>query len=234
MGREPMTARLVEIRDIAPGVRHFVFELVDIASFGFVPGQFVSFTHETNDNVLTRAYSLAAPPAANRFEISLNKVEGGRFSPHLFSLQPGGELPVTGPWGAFILREPVRDTLLVASGTGIVPFRAILMERLAKDNAHQFTLIHGTRYESTLLYGGEFESMRNAHPNFRYWPTLSRPHAAWAGRTGYVQRHILEAVAGRSGINVFICGLKAMVNEVRAMLKDAGFDRKQINYEKYD
>ena len=229
-----MKARLVESREIAPGVSHFVFEFPGLASFGFVPGQFVSFTRETDDNILTRAYSLAAPPAGNRFELCLNRVEGGRFSPYLFSLQPGEEPEATGPWGAFILREPVQDTLLVAAGTGVAPFRAILIERLAKDREHQFTLIHGTRYESGLLYRNDFESLQTAHPSFHYWPTLSRPPERWTGRTGYVQRHIFEATGERRDIDVFICGLKAMVNEVRTMLKDAGFDRKRIHHEKYD
>lgn len=229
-----MTARLVESREIASGVRHFVFELVGVASFGFVPGQFVSFTREAEDNILTRAYSLAAPPDGKRFELCLNKVEAGRFSPYLFSLEPGEELEVTGPWGGFILREPVADTLLVAAGTGAAPFRAILLERLAKDHEHQFTLIHGTRYESGLLYRNDFESLQTAQSSFHYWPTLSRPDATWTGRTGYVQQHIFESIGDRRDVNVFICGLKAMVNEVRTLLKNAGFDRRRINYEKYD
>jgi CDP-4-dehydro-6-deoxyglucose reductase len=49
-----------------------------------------------------------------------------------------------------------------------------------------------------------------------------------------VQAHLLEAVGDRRDLDVYICGLKAMVDDVRAMLKGLGFDRKQIVFEKYD
>ena len=63
---------------------------------------------------------------------------------------------------------------------------------------------------------------------------LSRPEPGWTGRTGHVQKHLREAVGDRRDINVFICGLKAMVDDVRSILKACGFDRKHIIYEKYD
>jgi CDP-4-dehydro-6-deoxyglucose reductase len=41
-------------------------------------------------------------------------------------------------------------------------------------------------------------------------------------------------VGDRRDMDVYLCGLKEMVNETRALLKEMGFDRKQIFYEKYD
>ena len=76
--------------------------------------------------------------------------------------------------------------------------------------------------------------MARTHANFRFWPTLSRPERGWTGRTGHVQRHLSEAIGERRDVNVFLCGLKAMVDDVRSILKSSGFDRKRIIYEKYD
>jgi len=126
----------------------------------------------------------------------------------------------------------------VAAGTGIVPFRAMLRDQLSSDKSsdsfHQFTLIFGARYERGLLYRAEFEELERRHPNFRFWPTLSRPEPEWRGRVGHVQKHLFEAVGERRDMSVFVCGLKAMVDDVRARLKAAGFDRRRIIYEKYD
>jgi CDP-4-dehydro-6-deoxyglucose reductase len=229
-----MTARLLESREIAPEVRHFVFELEDSISFSFVPGQFASLTAEIEGSPITRAYSFAAPPCGNRIELSLNRVAEGKFSPYLFDLQPGDQVQMTGPWGGFIVRQPVQDSILVATGTGIVPFRAMLHDVLSRDSVHQFTLIFGVRYEHGLLYREEFEQLAREHPNFRFWPTLSRPDSAWTGRTGHVQEHLFQAIGERRDVNVFVCGLKAMVDDVRSILKSSGFDRKRIIYEKYD
>jgi NAD(P)H-flavin reductase len=232
--RPPMTARLLAVREIAPDVRHFVFEVADVEAFSFVPGQFVSFIAEIGGSPITRAYSIASPPCGKRFELCLNLVPCGKFSEFLFSLQPEDCVQMTGPWGAFIFREPVQDSILVAAGTGVVPFRAMLLDRLARDSAHQFTLLFGARYEGKLLYAQEFEALAGRYSNFRFWPTLTRPEPGWTGRVGRVQQHLFEAIGDRRDIKVFICGLKEMVDDVRAILKHNGFDRKQIIVEKYD
>jgi NAD(P)H-flavin reductase len=229
-----MTARLLESREIAPEVRHLVFQLEDTESLAFVPGQFASLTADIDGSPITRAYSFAAPAEGIRFELCLNRVAEGKLSPYLFGMRPGDQIQMTGPWGGFIFRQPVEDSILVATGTGIVPFRAMLLDQLVRDSGHQFTLIFGVRYERGLLYREEFEQLTRDHANFHFWPTLSRPDASWTGRTGHVQAHLFQATGERRDINVFICGLKAMVDDVRAILKSNGFDRKRIICEKYD
>jgi NAD(P)H-flavin reductase len=232
--RPPMTATLLESREIAPEVRHFVFHVEDAESFPYVAGQFVSFTAEVNGSPITRAYSIASPSCGRRFDLCLNRVIEGKFSPYLFELQPGDRVRMSGPYGAFIFRQPVEDSILVATGTGVAPFRAMLHDQLSRDSCHQFTLIFGVRYEHSLLYREEFEELECKYPNFRFWPTLSRPEPEWTGRTGHVQKHLFEAIGERRDVNVFICGLKAMVDDVRSILKSSGFERKRIIYEKYD
>ena len=86
--------------------------------------------------------------------------------------------------------------------------------------------------------------MTQQHPQFCFWPTVTQPGAEWTGRTGRVQAHLLEAlskpgVTNPAGavnleLDVYLCGMKAMVDEVRSLLKNMGYDRKQIRSEKYD
>jgi CDP-4-dehydro-6-deoxyglucose reductase len=96
------------------------------------------------------------------------------------------------------------------------------------------TLIYGVRYEESLLYRNEFEELERRHPNFDFLPTLSRPDEGWTGRRGHVQAHVIEALGDRRDMDVYICGLKLMVDDVRGRLKELGLDRKQIVSEKYD
>ena len=65
------------------------------------------------------------------------------------------------------------------------------------------------------------------------WAAI-QPDAIWKGRTGRVQAHLAEAVGERRDIDVLLCGLKEMVDDLRRTLKEMGFDRKRIRYEKYD
>jgi ferredoxin-NADP reductase len=232
-----MKARLIQFVDIAPGVRHFVFETPEIPRLEFVPGQFVSLSDGVEGKTITRAYSIASAPDGNRFELCLNRVDEGAFSPHLFDLTPGDAVEMLPPLGTFTLRQPVRDSLLVATGTGIAPFRSILKSgavNAALNVGTQFTLLFGVRYESHLLYAKEFEQMARQFPNFRFWPTLTQPGPEWTGRGGRVQTHLEEAVGGRRDLDFYLCGLRPMVDDVRERLKAMGFDRKQIRSEKYD
>lgn len=228
-----MKARLLEFRELAPAVRHFEFEAVDIDRLEFAPGQFVSLKEKFEGKEIIRPYSIASAQAGNRFALCLNRVEDGIFSPYLFTLREGDEVEMTPPLGYFTLRNRERDVLLIATGTGIAPFRSMLLSHLPELECPA-TLLFGTRYEETILYRDEFEDLQARYPHFRFWPTITRPGPEWKGRTGRVQSHLDEALEGKADIDAYLCGLKEMVDDVRAGLKQRGFDRKQIIYEKYD
>ncbi len=229
-----MKARLISWRELAPETRHFDFEILDVERFGFVPGQFVSIIATLGEDEITRAYSIASPPDGNHFGLCLNRVAEGRISPYLFDMRRGDTVDIKGPYGAFHFRNPVRSSVLVATGTGVAPFRAMLQAVLPHDDTRQFKLIFGVRHEHGLLYREDFEELAARHANFIFVPTLTRPQSAWAGRTGRVQLHVLEAVRERQDVDVYICGLREMVDETRGMLKELGFERKRIIFEKYD
>jgi ferredoxin-NADP reductase len=229
-----MEAKLIESSEIAPEVRHFVFEVPEVDKFTFTPGQFVSMNRVINEKKITRAYSIASAPAgSNRFELCLNLVHEGLLSPRLFEMQPGDTIDIRPPLGMFVLRNPLREAVFIATGTGIAPFRSILKAHL-HETSQPFTLVFGVRHESHLMYRAEFEEMARKHPHFRFLPTLSRPTESWSGRSGHVQAHLQEAIGERRDLDVFLCGLKLMVDDVRNILKEIGFDRKQILFEKYD
>jgi NAD(P)H-flavin reductase len=229
-----MKARLLESRIISPEVRHFVFDIPSHEYLTFHPGQFLSFNAELDGKNITRAYSIASPPHRNQFELCLNRVEEGRFSPYLFRMEPGDEVEMKGPYGTFTFRQPVQDTIMVATGTGIAPFRSMLLSELPHDSAHRFDLILGVRHEHAILYREEFEALTRAHQNFTFSPTLTRPGPEWTGLHGRVQMHVLRALGERRDVHVYICGMKEMVDEVRTLLREAGLERKQIIVEKYD
>jgi len=231
-------ATLLTTKDLAPEVRHFDFEVPGTSELHFSPGQFVSIIHSVEGKEITRAYSIASPRAENRFSLCLNRVPEGLISPYLFGLQPGDEIEISEPLGYFTLRHPGHRAIFLATGTGIAPFRSMLFEHLPKTQPH-IALLFGARYEHGLLYREELVRLAREHSTFQFIPTITRPSGEWHGRTGRVQSHLDEALnlkgyEDKSTIDCYICGLKEMVDDVRAELKRRGFDRKQIIYEKYD
>jgi CDP-4-dehydro-6-deoxyglucose reductase len=224
-----MRAVLLSSRELTSGVRHFVFESADLENRPFSPGQFVSFSETIGEKRITRAYSIVSPAIKeNRFELCLNLVDGGRMSPLLFRMRPGDEIEMKGPLGGFVLKQPISDSIFIASGTGIAPIRSMLLS-IPDPAAHRIVLLFGARYCGGLHY---WDDLKELPIDAR--PTLTLPQPGWHGRTGRVQQHLDEAIGDRRDWQFYICGLKAMVDDVRARLKAAGFDRRQIAYEKYD
>jgi ferredoxin-NADP reductase len=249
VAREIYTARLKNsfLLSEKNQCKHFEFEVEhdSLPAFDFAPGQFLSLLAKNGDKQMTRAYSIASGPRGNKqFELCLNRVEGGFFSNYLCDLEHGNIVHFHGPHGHFVLRDPLRDSLFIATGTGIAPMRGFV-EWLFPENAparnqgRQIYLIYGTRYPTELYYRDFFDQVAIAHPDFHYLTTLSRPAEGWTGASGYVQdqvQRILEARPdqGKDSMDAYICGLNLMVSANRKLLADFGWDKKQIVFERYD
>lgn len=234
-----LDARLVRSVELSEFTRHLELEVNGVARFGFVPGQWLSVRAATPEGEeMTRAYSIASPPSENGyFAFCLNRVQDGFMSNHLCSLEEDATVTFQGPFGNFILRPPLRDTVFIATGTGIAPFRSILHWLLAepdRHHGHRFWLLFGARREQDIYYREEFEHLAAKRDNFHFLPTLSRADDGWKGLRGYVQQHVGEIVGMRSDMHAYICGLDKMVKANRELLKGLGWDRTSIRYEKYD
>jgi ferredoxin-NADP reductase len=232
-------ARLVRSASLSEVTKHLEFELPGVDRFGFVAGQWLSFKQARPDGEeITRAYSIASPPGGNsRFALCLNRVRDGFMSNFLCDMKAGDPIQCQGPFGDFILPAPLCDTVLIATGTGVAPFRSMLHWVLPHEDRHQgkhFWLVFGCRYESDVYYSKEFSDLATRYPSFHFLPTLSRGSAEWQGLRGYVQDHVPAIVQSRTDMQAYICGLGKMVTANRALLKSLGWDRKQIHFEKYD
>jgi ferredoxin-NADP reductase len=233
------TARVLHSSPLSEFTKHIELEVGGVDHFGFVPGQWLSVKATTPEGEeITRAYSIASPPAENgRVALCLNRVQDGFMSNYLCYLEAGAEVAFQGPFGNFILHPAPRDTVFIATGTGIAPFRSMLHWLLAEPDRQQgreFWLLFGARREQDLYYREEFEQLAAAHANFHFLPTLSRAEDGWKGRRGYVQEHLPEIIGARTDMHAYICGLAKMVKANRDWLKSIGWDRTSIRYERYD
>jgi ferredoxin-NADP reductase len=239
------TARLVHQEWLSESseTKHLVFSIEDLDNFNFAAGQFISLVAPKDGKTITRAYSLASAPRKNEFDLCLNRVEDGFFSNLLCDMKEGESVKFHGPHGMFVLRNPLRDSILIATGTGIAPIRGFVQWLFEDDSRHQgkeIHLVYGTRYEADIYYKDYFELIAHDFPNFHYLVTLSRGGDDWKGDRGYVQEHVRKIVEARpeserTNVDAYICGLNDMISATRKMLKEElGWDRKQIVFERYD
>lgn len=250
MAREIYTARLKKTVVLSEKnqCKHFEFEVEHpgMEKFDFAPGQFLSLLAKNGDKQMTRAYSIASGPRGNlHFDLCLNRVEGGFFSNYLCDMEHGNIVHFHGPHGHFVLRNPLRDSIFIATGTGIAPMRGFVEWLFPLDGAsprhdgRQIYLVYGTRHPTELYYRDFFAAVARQYPDFHYITTLSRPPEDWSGARGYVQdqvQKILDARPdkGKDSMEAYICGLNLMVSANRKLLADYGWDKKQIVFERYD
>ncbi len=232
-------AQVLRSLPLSEFTKHLELKVNGVTHFGFVPGQWLSVKATTPEGKeITRAYSIASPPSENgHVAFCLNRVHDGFMSNHLCSLEAGAEVTFQGPFGNFILHPPARDTVFIATGTGIAPFRSMLHWLLAESDRHQgrqLWLLFGARREQDIYYREEFERLAATHANFHFLPALSRASSEWTGLRGYVQEHLPEIVGTRTDMHAYICGLDKMVKANRELLKSLGWDRTSIRYERYD
>lgn len=230
-------ARLLRSINLTLDTKHLEWDIVG-DGLEFLPGQFVSAIIPCNGHTELRPYSVASPPRGdNRFELCINRVKGGYASNYFCDLVPGATVHFKGPYGCFVLAQPIEcDLVFLATGTGIAPFRSMLLDAFARDPTpdRDMWLIFGVRYVDAILYRTDFGSLERAHPHFHFVPVVSRPSADWTGAVGHVQDELRRRFAGRTDFQAYLCGLKAMVEETRVVLTaEFGLKRGRILFEEF-
>ncbi|MGH8321466.1 MAG: FAD-binding oxidoreductase [Gammaproteobacteria bacterium] len=227
-------------RMVTPRVRQLNFAREDGAPFNYTPGQFITLHMPWQDMELRRSYSVATiPGSVDEVQIAVTNVEDGRATRLLYGITPGARVEATGPFGRFVLRDdPPGRYLLVATGTGVSPFRAMLPqlhERLDSKH-HEAVLLLGVRGPDELLFGEDLLQFACDNPAFQfiasYSRRLSEPPSAHE-RKGYVQEHLMELRPDPKRDIVYLCGNPDMIDSAVERLKAVGFDNHNLRREKY-
>jgi ferredoxin-NADP reductase len=232
---------LQSARMVTPRVRELTFVRKDGEDIDYIPGQFVTLHMPHEGDVLRRSYSIASVPdqADGTVSVAVTHVDGGRATKRLFAMEPGETVDAVGPFGRFILRDeaPCRY-LLIGTGTGITPYRAMLPELERRIDLEDFEveLFLGVRMREELLYGDDFTAVAEKHAGFNFHACYSRvmpdSPAPWEHQ-GYVQDFIDNAKPDPERDIVYLCGNPEMIDLAAARLKEEGFPVQNIRREKY-
>lgn len=222
------SAQLVARGALSPRVVKMTFDASE--PFPRAAGQYAVLTLLEGSS---HAFSLASPFDAahpGRFEIAAAR---GTSAEPLLQLELASTVAVKGPSGSLTWKEDA-PSLLVATGTGISPLRAIVVEQLERNAKAPLTLLFGCRDSAEELWGDELRQLAHAHPRFRFIPTHSQPETSYRGRMGRVQQHLpdLARELGAGG-RAYLCGHKPMVNECTALLLEQGVLAEHIHGESY-
>jgi ferredoxin-NADP reductase len=226
-------AGVVELLDETPRVRSIVLDPPDWG--GHLAGQHVDVRLTAEDGYQAqRSYSIASAPEDDHLVLTVERLDDGEVSPYLVDeLRPGDELELRGPIGGYFVWESSTGgpLLLVAGGSGVVPFRSMLRHRAAAGSSAPTRLLYSARSLDEVIYWNEWEGLS---ADVRFTLTrVARPALRLLARR--IDLELLAEVAWPSGERplVYVCGPTAFVEAAAEALVALGHDSARIKTERF-
>jgi CDP-4-dehydro-6-deoxyglucose reductase, E3 len=202
-------------------------------TFKYHAGQYVEFLLRDGSR---RSYSMASAPHLQAdkpmMELHIRHMPGGKFTDHVFGGMKEKEiLRIEGPYGSFFLCEDSdKPIVLLASGTGFAPIKAILQHMQHQGITRPVTLYWGGRRPADLYQSAWLQAQCAAMPNLRYVPVVSdaQPQDQWTGRTGFVHQAVLQDTPDLSGHQVYACGAPVVVASAQRDYIAAGLPEEEF------
>jgi CDP-4-dehydro-6-deoxyglucose reductase len=194
-------------------------------SFNYHAGQYVEFLLRDGAR---RSYSMANAPhtLGQGLELHIRHMPGGKFTDHVFGAMKEKEiLRIEGPYGSFYLREDsAKPLVLLASGTGFAPLKALIEQMQFKGITRPATLYWGGRRPTDLYMDDWVKTKLTEMPNLSYVPVVSDAWVedAWTGRTGFVHQAVLQDLPDLSGYQVYACGAPIVVASAKTAYTTQG------------
>jgi CDP-4-dehydro-6-deoxyglucose reductase, E3 len=226
-----MPARVMQLEKLSPDVMLVKLQLPANDVVQYHAGQYVEFILRDGAR---RAYSMGNAPhnlmitlpgasssisaPAPVIDLHIRHMPGGKFTDHVFGAMKEKEIMrIEGPYGSFFLRESDKPIVMLASGTGFAPIRALIEHLQFKASKREVVLYWGGRRPQDLYMDAWVKARCAEMPNLKYVPVVSDalPEDGWAGRTGFVHRAVLEDFADLSGHQVYACGAPIVVESAQ-------------------
>jgi ferredoxin-NADP reductase len=230
-------ARVLELVDETPRCKSLVLE--PPAWLGHRAGQHVDVRLTAEDGYeAERSYSIASAPEDPNLVLTVERLPDGEVSPYLTDeLRPGDELELRGPIGGYFVWEERHGgpLLMVAGGSGVVPFRAMLRHWAAGDRKTPARLLYSSRTLDDVIYRQELREHAD-HDGARVHLALTREWPEdWHGHRGRIDRTLLDELAWPPGEQplVYVCGPNAFVETVAEALVQGGHQPDRIKTERF-
>lgn len=224
-------ASISAVRQLSDSTISLSIKGESLSKLAFLPGQYVNLKVPGSEQ--TRAYSFSSLQKDGEVSFLIRNVPGGLMSSFLTGLAKAGDsMSLTGPLGSFYLRDIRRPLLLLAGGTGLAPFTAMLEKIAEEGSEHPLHLIYGVTNDFDLVEMDKLEDFAARIPNFTYSACVANPESSYPQK-GYVTQHIEPRHLNNGDVDVYLCGPPPMVEAVSQYIREQGISPANFYYEKF-
>ncbi|MBG6291750.1 ring-hydroxylating dioxygenase ferredoxin reductase family protein [Pseudomonas nitroreducens] len=224
-------ANISAVRQLSESTIALSIKGESLSRLAFLPGQYVNLQVPGSEQ--SRAYSFSSLQKDGEVSFLIRNVPGGLMSSFLTGLAKAGDaLSLAGPLGSFYLREINRPLLLLAGGTGLAPFTAMLEQIAERGSEHPLHLIYGVTHDVDLVELDRLEAFAARIPNFTFSACVASPQSSYP-RKGYVTQHITPAHLNDGEVDLYLCGPPPMVEAVSQYIREQGITPANFYYEKF-
>lgn len=224
-------AAISEVRQLSVSTIALSIKGEALSRLAFLPGQYVNLKVPGSDQ--SRAYSFSSLQKDGEVSFLIRNVPGGLMSSFLTSLAKAGDsMTLAGPLGSFYLRPIQRPLLLLAGGTGLAPFTAMLEKIAEQGSEHPLHLIYGVTNDFDLVEVDRLQALAAQIPNFSFSACVANPDSQYPHK-GYVTQHIEPRHLNDGDVDVYLCGPPPMVEAVSQYIREQGITPANFYYEKF-
>ena len=213
----------------------------------FQSGQYVTIGLPASPKMIERPYSVVSAPREEELEFFLELVPHGELTPQLYNVPEGGEVYLRrAAKGRFLLDTASGhpNHFLVATVTGVAPYVSMIRDLLTREAAGQaivyrLCVLQAASLSGEFGYFDELSALSKAHPWLTYIPTISRAwlDPSWKGEIGRAEdvtrKHLDARGFTAADTTAYVCGNPDMIENVKGVLKRAGFAKESIKEEVY-
>ncbi len=224
-------AAISDVRQLSESTIALSIKGESLSSLAFLPGQYVNLNVPGSEQ--SRAYSFSSLQKDGEVSFLIRNVPGGLMSSFLTGIAKAGDsMTLAGPLGSFYLRNIERPLLLLAGGTGLAPFTAMLEKIAEQGSMHPVHLIYGVTNDFDLVELERLQALSALIPNFSFSACVANPDSQHPLK-GYVTQHIEPSHLNAGDVDVYLCGPPPMVEAVSLYIREQGITPAHFYYEKF-
>jgi len=224
-------AAISDVRQLSASTIALSIKGEALSRLAFLPGQYVNLKVPGSEQ--SRAYSFSSLQKDGEVSFLIRNVPGGLMSSFLTNLAKAGDsMTLAGPLGSFYLRPIQRPLLLLAGGTGLAPFTAMLEKIAEQGSEHPLHLIYGVTNDFDLVELDRLQALAARIPNFTFSACVANPDSQYPQK-GYVTQHIEPRHLNDGNVDVYLCGPPPMVEAVSQYVREQGITPANFYYEKF-